>query len=247
MEILALIPARGGSKSIPRKNIRQVGGKPLIAYSIEHALAAHSITRVIVSTDDEEIAGIARIHGAEVPFLRPAEFAQDHSPDIDVFRHALDWLRDQEGYQPEIVVHLRPTMPLRLPQTIDRAISWFMEHPEADSLRSLNPAQQSPFKMWLMNSGGYLDPVVNTPEGREPYNMPRQKLPLVYWQNGYIDVIRSKVIVNLGSMTGKKILGFLIEEPCIDIDYERALRQVERLLAGRPLEEELPEPGELPS
>lgn len=247
MNILALIPARGGSKSIPRKNIRQVGGKPLIAYSIQQALASRLITRVIVSTDDEEIAGIAKIYGAEIPFLRPSQFAQDDSPDIDVFRHALEWLRTQEGYQPNIIVHLRPTMPLRRPQTIDRAISRLIEQPEADCLRSLSPAQQSPFKMWLMNSEGYLDAIVKPAEGQEPYNMPRQKLPLVFWQNGYIDVIRREVIVNLSSMTGKKILGFVIEEPCIDIDYERSLRQVERVLAGRPLDEELPERGELPS
>ena len=112
-EIMALIPARGGSKSIPRKNLMMIAGKPLIAYSIEHALQSRYVTRTIVSTDDPEIADVARGLGAEVPFLRPSEFAQDLSPDIDVFRHALTWLRDRQGYQCELVVHLRPTGPVR--------------------------------------------------------------------------------------------------------------------------------------
>ena len=247
MDILALIPARGGSKSIPRKNIREVAGKPLIAYSIEQALRSRRITRVIVSTDDREIADIARAHGADVPFMRPSEFAQDYSPDHDVFRHALEWLGDQEGYKPGIVVHLRPTMPLRRIETIDQAIEQFIQHPDADSLRSVNMASQTPFKMWMIDSTGYLEPVARLPGEPEPYNVPRQKLPPVYWQNGYIDVVRRKVILEMGSMTGKKIFAFVIHEPCIDIDYEHSLRQIERVLAGKALESEWPEPGENPS
>src|SRR5688500_18404649 len=116
--VMALIPARGGSKGIPRKNLLMIAGKPLIAYTILQALAATRINRVIVSTDDEEIARVSREWGAEVPFVRPSHFAGDHSPDIDVFRHALEWLAQTEGYQLEMVVHLRPTCP-----TIGRA-SW---------------------------------------------------------------------------------------------------------------------------
>ena len=112
-EVLALIPARGGSKSIPRKNIRSFAGYPLIAYSIAAGRMAETVTRVVVSTDDEEIATVARQYGAEVPFLRPAAFSQDEIPDLPVFRHALEWLAEQEGYRPEIVVQLRPTSPLR--------------------------------------------------------------------------------------------------------------------------------------
>ena len=108
-QILALIPARGGSKGVPRKNVMMLDGKPMIAYSILQAQASQRINRVVVSTDDEEIAAVAREWGAEVPFMRPAEYAQDLSPDIDVFRHALTWLRDNQNYEPEMVVHLRPT------------------------------------------------------------------------------------------------------------------------------------------
>src|SRR5512135_1117225 len=107
-DILALIPARGGSKGIPRKNIRNFAGYPLIAWSIAAAKQSKLVTRVIVSTDDEEIASVARELGAEVPFLRPAELAQDKSLDLPVFEHALQWLKENEGYQPDVVVQLRP-------------------------------------------------------------------------------------------------------------------------------------------
>lgn len=113
LEVLALIPARGGSKGIPRKNLRDFAGAPLIAYSIAAALQAELVTRVIVSTDDSEIAEVARAWGAETPFVRPAQFAQDDSTDLPVFEHALQWLRENEGYQPEIVIQLRPTSPIR--------------------------------------------------------------------------------------------------------------------------------------
>ena len=183
MEILALIPARGGSKGIPRKNVRLVAGKPLIVYSIEQALSSRLITRVIVSTDDEEIAEISRNHGAEVPFMRPSDYAQDLSPDIDVFRHALEWLRDHESYEPEAVVHLRPPVPVRRVDIIDRAIREFLEHPEADSLRSICRPLQTPYKMWRILNG-YLEPIVTVGGVAESYNAPRQLLPEVYRQSG---------------------------------------------------------------
>src|SRR2546429_2557815 len=102
--VLALIPARGGSKGIPRKNVMVLAGKPLIAYAIEQARISRRITRVLVSTDDEEIAEVARRYGAEVPFIRPAEYAEDLSPDIDVFRHALQWLPGRAGSRPQLVL-----------------------------------------------------------------------------------------------------------------------------------------------
>ena len=112
-DVLALIPARGGSKSVPRKNLLPVAGHPLIAYSIMHAKACPSITRIIVSTDDDEIAQVAQSYGAEVPFKRPADAASDTATDFQVFHHALTWLAEHEAYVPELVVHLRPTGPGR--------------------------------------------------------------------------------------------------------------------------------------
>ncbi|MGB9639345.1 MAG: cytidylyltransferase domain-containing protein, partial [Anaerolineales bacterium] len=146
-EVLAIIPARGGSKSIPQKNIRSFAGHPLIAYSIAAGLAAEMVTRVIVSTDDEKIAEIARQYGAEVPFLRPPEHAQDNTPDLPVFVHALEWLAENERYHPDVVVQLRPTSPIRRVSYIDQAVNLLLEHPEADSVRTVIVPFQNPFKM----------------------------------------------------------------------------------------------------
>ena len=229
-EILALIPARGGSKSIPRKNLLHIAGRPLIAYAIAHALASRHITRAIVSTDDAEIAEVAAACGAEVPFLRPAEFARDDSPDIDVFRHALGWLRDHDQAC-DLVVHLRPTGPVRRPALIDAAIELMLAHPEADSLRSVSPPTESPFKMWRI-AGGYLEPVATVAGMAEPHSAPRQLLPEVFWQNGYVDVIRPPVVLDDGSMCGRVILPFIVDEPIFEIDYPDSIAPVEAALAG---------------
>ena len=232
-EVLALVPARGGSKSIPGKNIKLVAGKPLISYSIAHALASQLITRVIVSTDSEEIAEIARAHGAETPFLRPAKISGDCAVDVEFHRHALDWLADNEDYRPDMVVNLRPTHPVRRSQTIDRAIETFASSPDADSLRSVRLAETSPYKMWRIGEDGFAISVAPIEGMAEPYNMPRQKLPMVYWQDGYVDVTRPEVIISQNSTTGRRILPFLIEEECVDIDYEDEIPEAERLLTGK--------------
>jgi N-acylneuraminate cytidylyltransferase len=232
-EILALIPARGGSKSVPRKNIISLSGKPLIAWTIEHALASRFITRVIVTTEDEEIAKIALSFGAQVPFMRPAELSGDFSLDVEFHRHALEWLKEKEIYIPDMVVNLRPTSPSRLPATIDRAIELFAAHPEADSLRSVHLASESPFKMWIIDEQGYMKNVAPLRNVQEPYNQPRQKLPLVYWQDGYIDITRPRVVLEMNSTTGDIILPFIIEEPAIDIDYPDAIESAEAQLRNR--------------
>ena len=237
MHILALIPARGGSKGIPRKNLLEIDGKPLIAYAIEQALASRHVTRTMVSTDDVEIADVARRYGAEVPFLRPAEYAQDLSPDLDVFRHALGWLRDVEGYACDLVVHLRPSAPARRVELIDQAIDAMLAHPEADSLRSVSAPAQTAYKMWRI-VGGYLQPLVAVDGMPEPYSAPRQALPMVYWQNGYVDIVRPRVVLDRGMMAGRRILPFLIEEPVVELDYEEHVLEVKqavrRLQQGRP-------------
>ncbi|MGZ5510676.1 MAG: acylneuraminate cytidylyltransferase family protein [Nitrososphaeraceae archaeon] len=226
-DVLALIPARGGSKSIPRKNIIPILGKPMIAWTIGHAIASKHINRVIVTTDDEEIAEIARKYGAEVPFLRSAEISGDFSLDIEFHQQALNWLKTNEDYTPEMVVNLRPTSPLRKPAIIDHAIETFSAHPEADSLRSVHLTSKTPFKMWLIGDDGYMKPVARNVHMHEPYNQPRQKLPLVYWQDGYIDITRPSVIFEKNSTTGDIILPFIIEEPVMDIDYFDSLKSLE--------------------
>jgi len=218
--ILGIIPARGGSKSIPRKNIRLFAGHPLIAYSIAAGLAANSITRLIVSTDDEEIAEIARSYGAETPFLRPAEFAQDATPDLPAFQHALRWLEERETYRPELIVHIRPTVPLRPTQLIDEAVALLQTTPDADSVRGVGVAQHTPYKMWRTCDDGFLTPLLTDTSG-EPYNMPRQALPVVYQHTGHIDVMRHDTLMRQHSMSGGRILPIVIESRyCVDIDTE---------------------------
>lgn len=222
-EVLALIPARSGSKSIPHKNIRLLLGKPLLAYSIEHARASKLINRVIVSTDSAEYAQIARQYGAETPFLRPAEISQDHSTDLDVFLHALDWLATHEGYAPDLCVHLRPTYPVRRVADIDAMIQILIDHPELDAARSVALAPETPYKMWFRDADGLLSPVVQT-EIPEAHNAPRQSLPTVYLQNACIDVVRSRIITAKHSMTGSRIWGYVMQDN-FDIDTEAQLQQ----------------------
>ena len=225
--ILALIPARGGSKGIPRKNVMMLAGKPLIAHSVFQAQASNRINRVIVSTDDKEVAMVAREWGAEVPFLRPAEFAQDLSPDIDVFQHALTWLKENEGYVPDLVVHLRPTGPVRWVKLIDEAIDLLSVHPEADAVRSLSVALQTPFKMWRIMPNGSMEPILRLDGVPDCQSLPRQELPLVYWQNGYVDVIRPSTILIKNSMSGDCVLPFVVEESVFERNTQRRRKVAE--------------------
>jgi CMP-N-acetylneuraminic acid synthetase len=229
-EVLAIIPARGGSKSIPRKNIRSFAGHPLIAYSISAGLAAETVTRVLVSTDDQEIADVSRRYGAETPFLRPAAIAQDNTPDLPVFQQALTWLLDNEGYEPDIVVQLRPTSPLRRVIHIDQAVYRLLEQPAADAVRTVCVPFQNPFKMWRIGQDGFMRPLLDM-NFKEPYNMPRQELPEVFWQTGYVDAAWADTILSKKSMTGDRILPLVIDpSEWIDIDSPDDWRRAERLL-----------------
>jgi N-acylneuraminate cytidylyltransferase len=219
MSVLALIPARGGSKAVPRKNVQLLQGKPLIAYTIDVAKAAKNIDRIIVTTDDEEIRSIAIAAGAEAPFLRPAEIAGDYALDIEYHLHALSWLLQHENYQPTLIANLRPTMPGRSSKVIDAAINYFRTQGASyDALRSVRVAEQSPYKMWQIENNALM-PVCTLENQPEPYNMPRQLLPLVYWQDGYIDIAKPATILVKKSTTGDKILPFIINDNTIDIDY----------------------------
>lgn len=233
-EILALIPARGGSKGIPRKNIKPFAGYPLIAWSIAAARQSALATRVIVSTDDEEIAAVAREFGAEVPFLRPSELAQDNTTDLPVFEHALKWLEENEGYEPEIVVQLRPTSPLRPKGMVDDAIRILLEHADADCVRGVVPAGQNPFKMWRFDGADKpLKPLLEVDGIPEPYNAPRQILPPVYWQTGHIDAIRIATITRKKSLTGDVIYPLVIDPRyTVDIDNLQDWAKYEAVVYG---------------
>jgi CMP-N-acetylneuraminic acid synthetase len=226
VEVLAIVPARGGSKGIPRKNLVTLLGQPLLWWSVRAALDSETVTRTIVSTDDDEIAMTAAAAGAEVPFMRPAELAGDTVVDLPVFEHALEMLLTSEGYRPDIVVQLRPTSPLRPPGMIDDGVGRVVADPEADSLRAVTPPANNPFKMWRIEDS-VLVPLVDSGI-HEQYNQPRQALPDAYWQTGTLDVIRASTITEKHSMTGDRILPMIIaSELAVDIDDPVSLASAE--------------------
>ncbi|MCJ7511498.1 MAG: acylneuraminate cytidylyltransferase [Anaerolineales bacterium] len=235
--VLAIVPARGGSKSIPRKNIRPFCGQPLIAYSIAAGLQAETVERVLVSTDDHEIAEIARQLGAEVPVLRPAALATDETTDLPVFRHALLWLEQEQSYRPDLVVQLRPTSPVRPRSLVDQAVRLLADHPEADSVRGVVPSGQNPHKMWQVSPDGRLRPLLEVQGVPEAYNAPRQALPPTFWQTGHIDVFRRSTVMDKGSMSGDAILPVLIDPAySVDIDTSRDWERAEWLLESGDLD-----------
>ena len=231
IEVLAIIPARGGSKSIPHKNIRSFAGHPLITYSILAGLDAKTVTRTLISTDDEEIARISREYGAEVPFIRPAKYSQDNTLDLPVFQHALNWLAAEQNYHPDVVVQLRPTSPVRPRNCVDDAVKILLDHPQADSVRGVVVAGQNPYKMWHINPEGKLAPVIKVKGVEEAYNVPRQELPNVFWQTGHIDAIRPNVILEKNSMSGRNIWPLVID-PLYTVDIDTLLdwENAERLV-----------------
>lgn len=220
-KILGVIPARGGSKSVPRKNIKFFAGKPLIAWTIEEAKKSKYLNRLIVSTDDEEIAEIAKSYGVEVPFLRPKEISGDMATDVEFLNHALDFLKEKEDYEPEIVLRLPPTSPLRTEAHIDEGIEVLLNNPEADAARPVTESPKHPYKMWQLGSGGYLESFLpqSFTKMDEPHNMPRQALPKVYIHTGAMDVMRLKTIRNFKSTSGKKLAYFFMKpEDSVNID-----------------------------
>jgi N-acylneuraminate cytidylyltransferase len=218
-EVIAIIPARGGSKGLTNKNILPLLGHPLIAYSIKAALDSKLITKVIVSTDSQTIADVAIQYGAEVPFLRPAKFAQDLSTDLDVFLHALNWLKEYQNYTPDFIVQLRPTSPIRKAELIDSCIIK-LENSSAESLRIVTPSPITPYKMWRIESEDKpMLPLLAFEGTLEPFNEPRQSLPKTFWQIGTLDVIRPEVILEKKSMSGKNIIPYVVgNEWAVDID-----------------------------
>ena len=215
--MIAIIPARSGSKGVPGKNIKLLGEIPLFAYSIIAAKMMPSVSRVIVSTDSEEYAEIAKEYGAEVPFLRPNEISGDKSTDFDLFLHALNWFKVNENLIPDYILHLRPTTPLRNPQIMEDAVRLFIENKNlASSLRSGHSAPESPYKWFLKDDNNYFKGLRDdlTPE---KVNLPRQSFPSVYIPDGYIDILKSSVILTTGTLHGDKMLVF--ESPfCVEVD-----------------------------
>jgi len=236
MNVTALIPARCGSKSVAHKNIVMLGSYPLLAYSVAAARLSGEITDCVVSTDSREYADIARRFGARVPFLRPPELARDDSTDQEFFLHFFQYLASQNAPVPELVVHLRPTTPLRDPQVIDAAIVYMTMHPEASALRSMQRTHLTPYKLFR-REGEFARPFMTHPED-EFYNLPRQAFEATYQPNGYVDIIRPQVLFETGRLHGDRIK-LWETDPTADIDVREDLEQARRLLerpAYRPLQ-----------
>jgi len=226
---LGVIPARGGSKSVPRKNLHPLCGRPLIAWTIGPSLRAKRLDRVIVSTDDPEIAGVARGLGAEVPFLRPAALAADDTPDLPVFQHALAALRERDGYVPDAIVHLRPTQPMRTAGEIDAVVDLWAAS-GADCVKSIRPVAEHPFKMYRV-AGERLQPYLDTPERRRRGpDVPRQSLEPVYLSAGVVDVIRRETI-EAGSTEGAVVVPYFADPArYVNLDSARDFEIAEALM-----------------
>ncbi len=230
---MALIPARSGSEGVPNKNIRLLGGHPLMAFTIAACRRCALIDRVIVSTDSAEYGEIARCYGAEVPFLRPAELAESDSPDIGFIVHALDWLVG-EGREPTNVVHMRPTTPFREPAVVDRGIAAFAASDDASALRSVHEMSESAYKTLEISPDGWLARLGMTDTALDTANRARQSFPDTYVANGYVDVLSVAFIRSTGLLHGDRVMAF-ITPPAVEVDSENDFKFLEFCVADDPL------------
>jgi CMP-N,N'-diacetyllegionaminic acid synthase len=226
---VAIIPARGGSKGVRRKNIAPVGGRPLLAWTIETARAARTVNRIVVTTDDAEIAKIANDHNAEVPFLRPASLATDYTSGMDVLLHAVRWLEENEGYHSDWVLLLQPTSPLRTAEDIDTAFSIATAH-NADAVVSANPAQTHPYWMKKIESDGRFSEFFE----QQKVDANRQELPPAFALNGAIYLIKNKTLLSQQNFFNSRTYAYVMpQERSLDVDTEWDLHLADLVLRDR--------------
>ncbi len=226
--VLGIIPARGGSKGILRKNIRALAGKPLLLYTAEAARAAACLSRVLLSTDDPEIAEVGKRAGLEVPFLRPIELAQDSSPMLEVVLHAIRFIQ-APGQDYEAVCVLQPTSPLRSAATIDHCISLLWER-DVDSVISVRPVplEYNPHWVYLETPDGLLQPSMS----QSPEIPCRQQLPRAFHADGNVFVVRTQTLITQFSLKGQRILAAISpEDEAVDLDTEEQWQSLERRLS----------------
>lgn len=233
LKVLGLVPGRGGSKGIPRKNIRPLAGRPLIAYTIEAARGAMRLERVVVSTDDDEIAAVARQHGAEVPFCRPGRYATDTASSMSVVLHALEWFRTHERYEPDAVALLSPTTPLRTANQIDACVE-LLQTTNLDTAVTVAPVHNHPYFIYTMEDGGRLLeilPVESKPQRRQdvpPFYSPSQAV--IVTRCAYFDRADERTpVINIASAAGL----VLEQESAWDIDTPLDWVIAEQLLLMR--------------
>jgi CMP-N,N'-diacetyllegionaminic acid synthase len=204
VKVFALVTARSGSKGVPDKNIKYIGGHSLLDWSINASLKAQSISQVYLSTDSEDYANIGKECGALVPFLRPKELASDTVNDLDVIKHFLSVIDEK----PDALVHIRPTTPLRDPSILDQAIElFFSKKEELTSLRSIHKMSESAYKSFEVNDKGFLS-TIGSIESGDKANLPRQAFPKTYAANGYVDVLDPNFILKRNKIHGDKIFAF---------------------------------------
>lgn len=224
MRIVSIIPARSGSKSLPKKNILLLNDKPMLCHSVAYSLQCTAVEQTVVSTDSKEISDIAQHCGASVPFIRPTEFAQDDTPDYPVLRHALDYF-ESKGEIFDLYLILRPTSPFRPVNLIERVTDIIKNHPDATSVRSVAKIKEHPYRSWKIQEDGSMSGFVEAVT--EPYNIPRQALPDLYFQTGDIEAVTRNTLLQ-GSVTGDKPYPLVIKhEEMFDIDsktdFDRAV------------------------
>ena len=234
MKVLGVVTARGGSKGIPGKNLKRLAGQPLIWHTLQSAAAAGSFDRVIVSTDDHAIANFARVHGCEVPFMRPAELADDDTPHLPVLQHAVAWLKEQEGYRPDAVMILQPTSPLRRAEDIREAIG-LLETSGADSVLTVSAVSTHvhPLRMLRVAEDGTARLYVSGAPVSRRVNR-RQDLPPAWLMNGQIYVFRTGVLTGPHpSLYGDRTIALPVPAPYdISLDDPQDWEVAERALAA---------------
>ncbi len=223
LRIIAIIPCRSGSKGVKDKNILKLFGKPLIYYSILFAKSCNFIDRVIVSTDSKKYAIIAKKLGAEVPVLRPKKISKDSSLDIEFFKHMINFLKNKEKYYPDIIIHLRPTNPIRKVKIMKKALNTLVNKKNISSVRSISKLPKNIYKCFYLNNKNILESVTKKfIDNKEFFNLPRQILPNSYYLNGVYDVFRTKLIKK-NMISGKKIYGLKTKEN-LDIDTKEDVK-----------------------
>ncbi len=227
-----LVPARAGSKGVPNKNIRKLGGHALLAYSVRAGLLARSVDRVIVSTDSEEYAEIARSYGADTPFIRPAEHADDQAGDDAVVGHLMRWLAENGEAVPDLIAYLRPTAPLRDPGVVDAAVAELRGQSDATSLRSIHPMSETAYKT-LEFEDGRLKPLGMVDGDLDTVSAPRQGFPVTYFGNGYVDVFRGSRPLDGKPLYGDQVAGFMTD-PISDIDTVSDFEYLEYQIEKQP-------------
>jgi N-acylneuraminate cytidylyltransferase len=230
--IVAVIPARSGSKGVVDKNIKLLAGYPLMAYSIAAAKQAKYIDRIIVSTDSSKYADIARKYGAEVPFLRPPEISGDSSTDYDFVKHLIEWISHNESQLPEYLVHLRPTTPLRDAKYIDVAVERIIQSDEATALRSVHEMSESAYKAFEIEDER-LKSVGSGSFALDTFNDPRQGFTKTYQANGYVDVLKSSFVAANKKLHGDYVMAF-VTPYVVEIDTINDFDFLEYIVAKDP-------------